>query len=389
MSHSSRIQKLQSLLRERDLDGALLFHSRDLLYYTGTAQPAWLVVTPDEYVLGVRSGLDFATRDTGLAEPHLVALRDPVTLLKQRIAPGARLGSELDLMPVTTYRRLRAALDGGELIDLSPTILHQRMVKEPAEVEAVRRACVAVDAGHHAAVAGVRAGMTELEGSARIEHGHRLAGHEGAYFLRDTDFSMGRGPFASGANIGEISGVVFTISGVGLSPAVPAGASRRVMQPGDLFVVDIPTCVDGYHADQSRTYALGHAPTRALELHAGVKEVAYRLRSEMRPGWSAGQFYTRAQEFADQAGIGAEFLAFPNGKRAHFAGHGVGLEINEPPFLSRGSKLELQAGMVLTIELHACADDGTMVKLEDTVLLGSDGAELLTLSPREVTVLGD
>jgi len=328
-------------------------------------------------------------RDTGLDAPHLVVQRDPVTLVRQLFAPGARLGSELDLMTVATYRRLRGALEGGELVDLSPAILQQRMVKEPVELDAVRRACVAVDAGHRAALAGVRAGMSELQASAEIEHGHRLAGHEGAYFLRDTDFCMGRGPFASGENLGEISGVVFTISGVGLSPAVPAGASRRVMQAGDLFVVDIPTCVDGYHADQARTYALGHAPARALELHAGLVEVADRLRSDMRPGWSAGQFYTRSMEFAEHARIGGEFLAFPNGKRAHFAGHGVGLELNEPPFLGRDSKFELRADMVLTIELHAWGGDGTMVKLEDTVLLGPEGAEMLTLSPRELTVLDD
>ena len=387
MSTPRRIEILQTTLRERGLDAALLFHSRDVLYYTGTAQPAWLLVTPDDFVLGIRSGLEFAARDTGLAEPYLVTQRDPVTLLRQRLAPGARLGSELDLMTVATYRRLRGAVDDLELVDLSPGILHQRMVKEPAEIDAVRRACAAIDAGHRAALAGVRAGMSELEGSAVIEHGHRLAGHEGAYFLRDTDFCMGRGPFASGENIGDISGVVFTISGVGLSPAVPAGASRRVMQPGDLFVVDIPTCVDGYHADQSRTYALGHASPRAVALHAAVREVADRLREAVRPGWLAGQFYERALEYAARAGIEAEFLAFPNGKRAHFAGHGVGLEVNEPPFLSRGSKMELLAGMVLTIELHGCADDGTMVKLEDTVLLGPDGAELLTFSPRELAVL--
>ncbi|HEY5719977.1 MAG TPA: aminopeptidase P family N-terminal domain-containing protein, partial [Gammaproteobacteria bacterium] len=108
MHHPRRIEKLQQTLRERSLDGALLFHSRDVLYYTGTAQPAWLVVTPDDYVLGIRSGMDFAARDTGLAEPYLVAQRDPLTLLKQRFAPGARLGSELDLMPVATWRRLRS-----------------------------------------------------------------------------------------------------------------------------------------------------------------------------------------------------------------------------------------------------------------------------------------
>ena len=389
MRYRARIGTLQKTLHERGLDGALLFHSRDVLYYTGTAQPAWLVVTPDDFVLGVRSGLDFARRDTGLEAPCLVEQRDPVTLLRQHFTAGARLGSELDMMNVALYRRLHSALDGSELVDLSPAILQQRMVKAPEEVAAVRRACTAMDAGHRAALAGVRAGMTELEASAAIEHGHRLAGHEGEYFLRDIDFTMGRGPFASGENLAEISGVVFTISGVGLSPAVPAGASRRVMRQGDLFVVDIPTCVEGYHADQSRTYALGRAPSRAHELHAGLVETADRLRGELRPGWTAGETFERARELAERAGIGTEFLAFPSGKRAHFVGHGVGLEINEPPFLSRGSKLELRAGMVLTSELHAWADDGTMVKLEDTLLLGPEGAELLTVSPRELTELDD
>ncbi len=388
MRHRARIEVLQQTLRERGLDGALLFQSRDVFYYTGTAQPSWLVVTPDDYVLGLRSGIDFARRDTGLDAPYLVEQRDPVTLLKQRFAPGARLGSELDMMNVATYRRLRSALDGGELVDLSPAILQQRMVKSEDELAAIRRACTAIDAGHRAAVAQVRAGMTELEASATIEHAHRLAGHEGEYFLRDIDFTMGRGPFASGENLAEISGVVFTVSGVGLSPAVPAGASRRVMQPGDLFVVDIPTCVDGYHADQSRTYALGEAPSRARELHDALVEVADRLRVGMRAGWTAGALFDHAMACAERAGIGSEFMNFPNGRRAHFVGHGVGLEINEPPFLSRGSKLELRAGMVLTSELHAWADDGTMVKLEDTLLLGPEGAELLTVSPRELTVLG-
>ena len=387
MRHRARITALQRTLVERGLDGALLFQSRDVLYYTGTAQPGWLVVTPDDFVLGVRSGIDFARRDTGLEAPHLVEQRDPVTLLKKRFSPGARLGSELDMMSVLAYRRLHGAIEGGELVDLSPAILQQRMVKDDDELAAIRRACTSIDAGHRAALAEVRAGMTELEASAVIEHGHRLAGHEGEYFLRDIDFTMGRGPFASGENLAEISGVVFTISGVGLSPAVPAGASRRVMQTGDLFVVDIPTCVDGYHADQSRTYALGHVPSRARELHDGLVETADRLRAVVRPGWTAGEVFGHALEVAERAGIGDAFLAFPNGKRAHFVGHGVGLEVNEPPFLSRGSKLELRAGMVLTSELHAWDDDGTMVKLEDTLLLGPEGAELLTFSPRELTLL--
>jgi len=375
-------------LLENGLDGALLFHSRDIFYYTGTAQPGWLAVTPDSFVLAVSSGADFAARDTGWTAPQLIIQRDHVKLC-QSLFPGEarRIGTELDLMTVPTYQQISAALGSGELVNISPQIMAQRSIKDEHEIAAIRRAIISIDAGHQAALEKIRPGMTELEGSAIIENGHRLAGHEGAYFMRNIDFTMGRGPFASGENLADISGVVFTISGIGLSPAVPAGASQRKMKTGDLIVCDIPTCVDGYHADQTRTYALGKAPEKALKLHEQIKSVADHLIKNIRADWSAGQAFAEAKMFAEKLDIAAEFLAFPNGKRAHFVGHGIGIEANEPPFLSRGSKAPLAAGMVLAIELHAYADDGTMVKLEDNILLTEDGAQLLTISPRELTII--
>ncbi|MEZ0151584.1 MAG: M24 family metallopeptidase [Candidatus Reddybacter sp.] len=382
-----RLQKLQAVLRGHKLDGALLFHSRDIFYYTGTAQPGWLVITPDSFVLAVSSGEDFAARDTGLTIPQLITQRDPVKLCQSFFTADARIGTELDLMTVPTYQRISAALNTVELVNISPQIMSQRGIKDEHEIAAIRRAIISIDAGHQAALDKIQPGMTELEGSAIIENGHRLAGHEGDYFMRDTDFTMGRGPFASSENLTDISGVIFTISGIGLSPAVPAGASRREMKTGDLIVCDIPTCVDGYHADQTRTYALGKAPEKALKLHAQIKAIADHLIENIRADWSAGQTFAAAEMFAEKLGIATEFLAFSNGKRAHFVGHGIGLELNEPPFLSRGSKAPLAAGMVLAIELHACASDGTMVKLEDNILLTEEGAELLTISPRELIII--
>ncbi len=382
-----RLQKLQKILRDNNLDGALLFHSRDIFYYIGTAQPGWLAVTPDSFVLAVSSGEDFAARDTGLTAPQLITQRDPVKLCQALFPAEARIGTELDLMTVPIYQRISAALNTGELVNISPQIMSQRGIKDEHEIAAIRRAIISIDAGHKAALEKIQSGMTELEGSAIIENGHRLAGHEGDYFMRDTDFTMGRGPFVSSENMADISGVIFTISGIGLSPAVPAGASRRKMKTGDLIVCDIPTCVDGYHADQTRTYALEKAPEKALKLHEQIKAIADHVIENIRPDWSAGQTFAAAEMFAEELGIAAEFLAFPNGKHAHFVGHGIGVELNEPPFLSRGSEALLAAGMVLAIELHACASDGTMVKLEDNILLTEEGAQLLTISPRELAII--
>lgn len=391
MESIERIERLQDHLRAVGMAAALLFHSRDVFYYTGTAQPAWLAVTPEDFRLYVRSGLDFARADTGWGDDRLTSARNPEAIaaaMFPNLAAGTPIGTEIDMMPVPLFDQVRRAFPRVDLVDLSPAILAQRALKSAAEVAAVEKACAAVDAGHQAAVREIHADMSELEASALMENAHRLAGHEGAYFMRQADFSIGRGPFASGPNIARISGIVFTVSGVGLSPAVPAGASRRRMAEGDLFVVDIPTCVEGYHADQSRTYAVARAAPRALDLHGRLKETADRTMADLRPGVTASEVFEMASRHAAAAGIGAEFLAFPGGKRSHFVGHGVGLELNEPPLLARGNPAPLAARMVLAIEMQAYAE-GILVKLEDTVLLREEGGcRILTRSPRELMVVG-
>ncbi len=392
MDRVERIKGLRDHLRAVGMAGALLFYSRDVFYYTGTAQPAWLATTPEDFRLYVRSGLDFARADTGWGDDRLASARNPEAIaatMFANLATGARIGAEMDVMPVPLFDQVRRAFPSVDLVDLSPAILAQRAVKSAAEVAMVEKACVAVDAGHQAAIREVRAGMSELEASAIIENAHRLAGHEGACFMRQADFLMGRGPFASGPNIARISGVVFTVSGIGLSPAVPVGASRRRMAEGDLLVVDIPACVEGYHSDQSRTYAVGRASPRALDLYGRLKETADRTMADLRPGLTAGEVFEMALRHAAAAGIGAEFLAFPGGKRSHFVGHGVGLELNEPPLLARSNPAPLAAGMVLAIEMQAYAAEGILVKLEDTVLLRQEGGcRILTKSPRELSVIG-
>jgi Xaa-Pro aminopeptidase len=393
MDHDARLDDLQRALAERGLAGALLFQSRDIFYYTGTAQPGWLAVRPDEAVLFVSSGLDFARRDTGWGPDRLVEERR-LEVVCRRMFPGPgraeRIGSELDVITAASRDALAASLGERELVDLSPQILAQRAIKDADELALVAAACLALEAGHQAALEHWRPGQSELELSAALEHGHRLAGHEGSFFIRQPDFDMGRGPLASGPNIGTISGRVFTISGVGLSAAIPAGASRRIVEAGDLVVTDIPTCVGGYHGDQSRTYRLGNAakPDGAEEAQAALCQVCDAVMAAMLPGISAGELFAVAARAAAANDMADAFLAFPSGARAHFIGHGIGLEGNEPPFLVKNGSARIQAGMVLTVEIHACLEDGLMVKLEDMVVVEEGGGRLLTITPRQLIQVG-
>jgi len=390
MVHDKRINHLQEVLQDRGLAGTILFYSRDIFYYTGTAQPSYFVVLPKDHMLFVRKGYEFARRECGLEAERIVP-ESCIKTMCQQMFPGVgtreKVGTELDVLTVAQSRLLSRALGERELVDVSGEILHQRMIKDPEEIESIKKACYAVHAGHLAAVSCLREGMRELDLAANVENAQRLAGHEGIFFMRHPDFLMSRGPLASGPNLRQTSGTVYTITGIGLSSAVPAGPSRRIMEPGDLVVVDIPACVDGYHADQSRTYAVQQIPDGALDLFSSLREISDFLINSMFPGMTTGEAFALAEDHAMELDLGRAFMGFESQANAYFVGHGIGLELNEPPLLIRDGDVLLEQGIVLAIEMHAMIPGGLTVKLEDTVHLTHEGVQVLTTSPRELILV--
>ena len=390
MPYSSRIRSLQGKISERGLAGAVLFYSRDIYYYSGTAQPAYLVVLPDDHRLFVRRGYEIARLESAYEKERIVKGTSLEAIAHQMFpgeGRGAKVGTELDVLTVLQARNMNQALGMRELVDISGEILEQRTVKDAQELESIKRACSAVHAGHMAVMSCLRAGMSELELAAAVENAQRLAGHEGCFFLRAPDFVMSRGPLASGPNLRQTSGTLFTLSGAGLSRAIPTGASRRIIEGGDMVLVDIPACIEGYHADQSRTYAVGHAQQRALDSFQCLRGVADYLISNLRPGMTCGELHSLAIAEAEALRIGNSFMNFHSGAKAHFVGHGIGLELNEPPLLARNNGAVLKAGMVLALELHLMEPRGLALKLEDTVFVTPNGVEILTSSPRELMVV--
>lgn len=230
----------------------------------------------------------------------------------------------------------------------------------------------------------LREGITELELAAAVENAHRLAGHEGIFFIRQPDFFMSRGPISSGPNLFKISGVIYTITGVGLSPSVPAGPSRRSISKGDLIIIDIPTLVDGYHADQTRTYILGKANQKIKMLYNKLKEIADYLIEEIKPGMKCREIYQMAIEKSKELKAADAFLNFGKGRRSRMIGHGIGLELNEPPILSAHNNSEVSDGFIIALDMHMMDENIGVVKLEDMILVTKNENKVLTKSPRNL-----
>jgi Xaa-Pro aminopeptidase len=383
-----RIRALQQRLSADGIDAALLVYSRDILYYTGTAQPSCLLVTPDDYTLYVRSGFEFAVQDVFIGREKLAEERRLEKILAGALSllagkPG-KIGTELDILTAEQFEALRKACPGTDFVNISPVTLEQRKVKEPGEIEMLRRACEAIHAGHEAVLTTLREGVTELELAAAVENAHRLAGHEGIFFIRLPDFFMSRGPIGAGPNLARVSGVVYTITGVGMSPAVPAGPSRRAIGRGETVIVDIPTLVEGYHADQTRTYCIGAAGKAVHALYDDLQAIADHLIGTIRPGMRGCDVWQLAQQKADGLGRSAEFMSFGKGKSSRIIGHGIGLELNEPPILYGFDSSLIPEGCVVALDMHMMTDGGEVVKLEDMIHVGSGGNEILTRTPRRL-----
>jgi len=383
-----RIKKLQEALSSAGADGALLTYSRSTLYYAGTTHPSIFIVTPEDYHLLVMRGLDRVLEETCLDTDRISpgkGYKDAKEWLKTRKIEQGTLGMELDILPATQYFQVSELFSEFGITDISGLILEQRKTKDPQEIEYTREACRIVHEGHLRILDVLQEGMTELELSSEIEEAHRKAGHEGLYFIRQPDFFMGLGPLASGVNLSKIAGKIQSITGVGLSPSIPMGASTKTIKKGEMIVVDIPTHYHGYHADQSRTYVLGDPPDICRTMYDGMKEIADQIIEMLRPGIRCDDLYKETRNFAEELGIGSYFMRLgTDSKRVPFIGHGVGLEVNEPPLLGKNNHEVLEEGMIMTLELEMCASIGEVVKLEDMLLISSDGVEVLTITPRDL-----
>jgi Xaa-Pro aminopeptidase len=266
-------------------------------------------------------------------------------------------------------------------------VLAQRAVKDEDEIAATRGAAAMADAGQRAVARAIAPGMSELVLAAEVEAAMRRAGHEAHQPLRYPE-ARGGGVFLMiGENLAVRGGHGLVVTGAELSPAMPYGPSRRVLGPGDLVVVDIGSTYAGYTADESRTFVVGPVTERQRALFAVVRATEDAILDALRAGVAVADLYALAEGVVAQGmppHLVSDSLALPG-----FVGHGIGLELDEPPVLWPRDETRLQAGMVLAIKVEVSAPtQGTMVKLEDTVVVRTDGYELLTATPRELIECG-
>jgi Xaa-Pro aminopeptidase len=244
---------------------------------------------------------------------------------------------------IEAHARFSAALPDAS-VEIDPGIIREvRMRKTPAELRAITEACRDTGKIYPLISAGLRAGISEKQLAVDVlQH------------LRD----MGVSPYGELIQGGETASV----------PHQRAGA--RKFRDGDSVIVDFVASRQGYLGDMTRTFALGDISDEIKRAYDAVRRAQKAAIKAIKPGATCGEVDHAARSIIESAGLGEFFT--------HRTGHGIGLEVHEPPYLVKASTERLEPGMVVTVEPGVYLPGQFGIRIEDVVAVTEKGHEVLS-----------
>ncbi len=385
----SRIERLQSALQHQQFDGALIVQNTDLYYFAGTIQQCHLYIPAiGKPLLMVRKSLDRAKAESPI--DTIVPLGSPKqipTLLNAHgLAMPQRLGMELDVLPVNLFRLYEMVFEGPDLVDISPSIRSLRSIKSPYEIGIITEAAECSDQLAIRMTEILREGMTELELAGLVEAQARKVGHQGIIRMRMFGGELFYGHLMCGASAAVPSYLASPTGGAAPNPAVAQGAGFAPITRNTPVLLDYAFALNGYISDHTRIFSIGDLPDDLMAAHSAMLAVQSRIASEAKPGVPSGRLYDIGIEMASEAGYGDHFMGAES-NRIKFIGHGVGLELDEYPFLAKGQEMPLVENMVVALEPKLIFPGKGVVGIENTHVVTPDGLKQLGRYSNEITIV--
>jgi len=350
---SNRIKIFQEKLRENQVDAYLILRSPNIKYYTKSLGGNYLYVPIDYEPTLFVSQLDANVTKDQAKNCRLETYTTPTMLKKLTdvIRVSRVLHLSFDDMSHDLLSKLRKRLPEIKFSQDTNPIWEMRRIKDAEEEKTMLKAGKLADTAMSALRAKIIGGVTEYELAA------------------EASFEMMR-------NGAEAHAFDFTVAS-GYRSAYPhASVTARKIQHGDLIVVDIGASHLGYKSDITRTFIAGRPDKKQHEIYSAVLMAHESAFNEMKAGVACKSVDATARKIIEDLGYGEKFI--------HGLGHGVGLEIHEPPSVSSQSTESLVNGNVVSNEPGIYLHNFGGVRIEDTVLIKGDRPIRLTNYPRSI-----
>jgi Xaa-Pro aminopeptidase len=355
--HAARRERAQEKIADMGADAALITAGPNVRYLTGLASSnaALLLPVSGQGVLATDSRYTLAARrdcpDLELITERFIEPK----LAAEMASRGMRtVAFEAHEMTVERHAELETNSEGVKVIPFGRKIEELRTVKDPSELELLSTACRISVAAIADVFAQIRPGVTERQLAAALDQRMVDLGADGIAFE--------------------------TIVASGPNGAIPHHVpADRPLRRGDLITMDFGAQYGGYHADMTRTVALGEPAGWQREIYELVAAAQRAGIEAARPGADVGDVDAAARDLIRDAGHGDHF--------GHGLGHGVGLEIHEAPTIGYARTGKLGSRVPVTVEPGVYLTGRGGVRIEDVLVVGADGPGLLTTTTRELLVL--
>lgn len=371
-----RTHRAQKLMREQCLDALLLTTEPNVRYFSGFFSQFWHSPTRPWFLIVPLEGKPIAVipeiGQSGMAATWLDDIRtwpaprpddDGVSLLssvlreQQRFGRiGVTLGHESSLrMPAADFQRLGKLLEPLEIADCTALVRSLRNIKSQEEIAKMRYICGLTSDAFEALPERLLAGETERENCRRFRIDLLERGVDDSPYL--------------------ISG-----SGPGGYDSIIMGPSDRVLQDGDVMIIDTGSTFDGYFSDFDRNFAFGHADSELCEAYQTVYFATEAGIAAVRPGATMADLWRAMWTVLEKGGA--------LGNDVGRMGHGLGMQLTEGPSVTPFDTTVLQPGMIVTLEPGMTFAPAKQMVHEENLLVTESGAELLSQrAPSEIPVI--
>ena len=371
-----RLIKAQDVMQQYKLDGVLLTTPQNIRYFTGYDSQFWESPTRPWFVIVPASGKPIGiVPEIGESEFKKTWLDDiktwpsprpedeGISIVKSTLEDlkkihgqiGAEFGKEMAIrMPVRDLFKLKENLNTN-IVDGSDAIWEMRMIKTNAEVERIKHICSIASDAYYDLPSKLNIGDTEREAVNKLKIDIINRGADNV-------------PFMPG------------ISGEGGVSQIVCGPSDRIIEKGDILFIDTGSTFDGYFCDFDRNFAFGSTTSEVEKVNEILWNATEAGINAAKPGVSTYDiFNTMNKIISDGNAVG---------NNVGRLGHGLGLQLTEPPSHRPGDNTIIKENMVLTIEPGMEYAKGKMIVHEENVVIRKDGAELITKrAPKEIPII--
>lgn len=355
-----QIEKVLSILEEQDLDGIYLTKESNVNYISGfTDEAAFVIICKTgQFIITDGRFTELASKVcTGFEVVNWHLFDRSIVKAVQNVCQKTgirRLGFESTNLTFDKYNELKEMLTADN-ITLYPTqgvIEALRYVKSDEEIENSRKACQIADEALHDLIPHIKEGVSERELCARLEFYMKMHGAHAIGFE--------------------------TILISGTKTSLPHGKPNdKLIQSGDFVTIDFGAMYNGYISDMTRTFVVGNASEKQVEIYNLVKAGQETGLLHMGSGVHAQKPDQEIRKIIKKY----EEFYYPG------IGHGVGRDLHENPFLGNYGSMTMQPGCIITMEPGLYIPDWGGVRIEDTVLIKENGIEVLTHFPKDLMIL--